>query len=352
LSGQIYPAFGLWEKAIEAAQKAIAIDPDFPFSYNCLATAYIALNRWQEAGNALQQGAARKISLPELPLMQFQLAFLKGDQAGMERALALVRGKPGAEDSLIDVQATALASSGHLRQALSMSMQAADTARRTEQPERAAAFELEAAVREAFAGNALEARRRAVAALGSSHGKDVKYGAAFALALSGELSQSQILANELEKDFPEDTSVKYSYLPELRALFALNSSNKNHGGPAKALEELQVAAPYELGWPTSVFIGYFGALYPIYLRGEAYLAANQGAEAAAEFEKILSHNGIAYWDPLLGKAALLQSGRAFALSGDMGKARQAYQDFLTSWEHADADIPILKQARAEYATLQ
>jgi tetratricopeptide (TPR) repeat protein len=347
LSGQIYPAFGQWEKAIEAAQKAIALDPDFPFSYPCLVTAYLSLNRWQEAGNILQQAAARKIEVPDLLMQAFQIAFLKGDKAGMERAVALGRGKTGAEDFLTDGEAFAQAYSGHIQQARSMSRRAADAARRAQQPERAALFEVEAAVREAFLGNALEARRGAASALDLSHGKDVRYGAAFALALSGDSSRSQTLANQLEKGFPEDTSVRYSYLPELRALFALN-----HGEPAKALETLQVAAPYEMGWPTSVFVGSFGALYPIYLRGEAYLAANQGGEAAAEFQKILSNHGTIYYDPVLGAVARLQLGRAHVLAGDRTKAKSAYQDFLTLWKDADPGIPILKQAKAEYAKLQ
>jgi eukaryotic-like serine/threonine-protein kinase len=350
LSGQIYPAFGQWEEAVEAAQRAMALDPDFPFSYVCLATAYTALNRWPEAETALQLGAARKVGIPELALMKLQFALLKGDHTEIERAAALLRGRSGGEDLLMDVQAFALARSGHLQQARSMSRRAADAARRAEQPERAAVFEAEAAVREAFLGNASEARRRAVAALGFSHGKDVKFGAAFALALSDESSLSQRLANELEAEFPEDTSVRYSYLPELRALFALHQGDGAQ--PAKAIEALQIAAPYEMGWPTSVFIGSFGALYPIYIRGEAYLAAKRGIEAAAEFQRILSHGGIIYSDPLLGTAARLQSARAYTLSGQMVKAKAAYQDLLLFWEDADPDIPILRQARAEYAKLQ
>jgi predicted Zn-dependent protease len=192
----------------------------------------------------------------------------------------------------------------------------------------------------------LEARRSAVSALDLSQGKDVLYGAAFALALSGESSRSQTVANQLEKGFPEDTSVRYSYLPELRALLALN-----HDDPAKALEALRIAAPYETGWPTSVFVGSFGALYPIYVRGQAYLAANQGAKAAVEFQNILSHLGIVYFDPVVGAAARLQLGRAYVLAGDQTKARSAYQDLLTFWKDADPDIPILKQARAEFAKL-
>jgi serine/threonine protein kinase/tetratricopeptide (TPR) repeat protein len=351
LSGQIYPAFGQWEEAMDAGRAAIAIDPDFPFPYVCLATAYLALNRLPEGENTLRQGATRKIGIAELPLMQFQFALLRGDSAATERAAALIRGKPESEDTLMDLQAFAVGRSGHMQEARRISRQAADAARRAEQPERAAVFEVEGAVREAFVGNAAEARRRATAALALSLGKDVKFGAAFALALSGESSRSQQLANQLEKEFPEDTSVRYSYLPELRALFLLNHRDDADRG-AKAIEALQAATPYELGWPTSVFVGSFGALYPIYVRAEAYLAANRGAEAAAEFERVLSHGGISYTDPLLGEVARLQSGRAYAVSGQIGKARGEYQKFLSAWKDADPEIPILRQARAEYAALQ
>ena len=185
-----------------------------------------------------------------------------------------------------------------------------------------------------------------MAALELSKDREVEYGAAFALALSGDSSRSQTLANDLESRFPEDTSVRFSYLPALRALLALN-----HGEPAKAIELLQIAVPYELGAPRSSHTWYFGALYPVYVRGEAYLAARQGAEAAAEFQKILDHRGIVVSDPI-GALAHLQLGRAFALSGDKAKAKAAYQDFLTLWKDADPDIPILKQAKAEYAKLQ
>ena len=227
-----------------------------------------------------------------------------------------------------------------------MTWRAAEAARRAGQRERAALFETESAVRDAFLGNALEARRSAASALELSQGKDVQYGAAFALALSGESSRSQTVAHQLEKGFPEDTSVRYSYLPELRALLALN-----HGEPAKALEALRIAAPYETGWPGSVNVGSFGALYPIYVRGRAYLKANQGAEAAAEFQNILDRAGIAYFDPVVGAAARFHLGQAYVMAGDRTRAKSAFEGLLTFWRDADPDIPILKQARAEFAKL-
>ena len=166
------------------------------------------------------------------------------------------------------------------------------------------------------------------------------------MALSGESYRSERIANQLEKKFPEDTSVRYSYVPELRALVALN-----HGEPAKALEAIKIAKPYETGWPSSVNTGSFGALYPIYVRGKAYLRASEGAKAAAEFQKILDQAGIAYFDPVIGVAARFHLGRAYMMAGDHVRAKQAFKEIVTFWKNADRDIPILKQAQAELAKL-
>ena len=149
-----------------------------------------------------------------------------------------------------------------------------------------------------------------------------------------------------ETRFPEDTVVTFSYLPVIRALLALN-----HREPSKAIELLEVAAPYELGEFGDFSVGFSGSLYPIYVRGVAYLAARKGGEAVREFQKILDHRGIVVSDPI-GALAHVQLGRALALSGDQHKAKAAYQDFLTLWKDADPDIPILRQAKAEYAKLQ
>jgi predicted Zn-dependent protease len=207
-------------------------------------------------------------------------------------------------------------------------------------------FETGVTLWEAFFGNAAAARRGAMAVLELSTSRDVEYGAALALALSGDSSESQRLPKDLEARFPEDTSVKLSYLPVLRAQVALNQ-----GQPSKAIEQLQITVPTELGVPLSWFSGNFGALYPIYVRGEAFLGAHQGPQAAAEFQKILDHRGISATDPI-GALAHLQLGRAFALTGEKTKAKSAYQEFLTLWKDADPDIPILQQAKAEYLNLQ
>ena len=346
LSGFVDQGAGRYEGSIEEAKKAIGLDPDQTFAYVNLGFSYFYLDRPGEAENTLQRASERKLEIPELWLLRYALALLKGDKAGMDRAAALADGKPGGEDWMSHLQALVLARSGQLQQAKRMSRHAIDVARRAGQAERAATYEAGRATWEAFFGNAAEARRSAMAALELSKGRDVEYAVAFALALSGDTSRSHTLAADLETRFPEDTSVKFSYLPALRGAFALND-----GEPLKAIELLQAAMPYELAMPGIGFFGFFGALYPVYLRGEGYLAAHRGSEAATEFQKILDHRGIVVGDPV-GALAHLQLGRAFALAGDMKQAKAAYQDFLTLWKDADADIPILRQAKMEYARLQ
>ncbi len=345
LSGMIYPIFGKWEKTIEEAKKAIAIDPDFPFAYVNLATGYQFFGRLKEAAATLQRASARKLDIPEMLVEQYDLAFVSGDREGMERAIVLGKERTGAEDWLSEHQGFVLAYSGRLHQAREMSRRAVGMARDAGQRERAALFETGATVWEALSGNAPLARQGAMAALALSKGRDVEYGAAFALALSGDSSAVQTIANDLQKRFPEDTSVRFAYLPELRAFLALN-----HGEPSKAVEALQLSLPYELGVPLSWFNGSFGFLYPAYVRGLAYLAGRRGAEAVAEFQKIVDHREFVATDPI-GATARLQLGRALALSGDKTKAKAAYQDFLTLWKDADPDVPIFKQAKAEYARL-
>ncbi len=172
----------------------------------------------------------------------------------------------------------------------------------------------------------------------------MEYGAAFALALSGDDARAQSLADDLGKRFPEDTCVRFTYLPIIRSLRALNQNDSS-----SALEYLEAAAPYDLAIPCSWF-GFFGILYAPYVRGLAFLAAHRYTEAVAEFQKILDHPGIVFTDPV-SPVTLLQLARAFASAGDKAKARAAYQNFLTLWKDADPDIPLLKRAKAEYALL-
>ena len=186
-----------------------------------------------------------------------------------------------------------------------------------------------------------------MAALDLSKGRDVEYAAGLALAFSGGSSRSEGLAADLEKRFPEDTFVKFTYVPVLRALAALE-----RGKPLDSVERLQDALRYELAANgLNVTQLYLGGLHSAYVRGEAFLATHRYAEAAAEFQKILKHRGLVGLDPI-GALAHLQLGRTFVLSGDNTDAKTAYQDFLALWKDADPDIPILKQGKAEYAKLQ
>ena len=345
LSAFVHQPLGNFEKSVQEAEKAIEIDPDFFPGYFNLAETYVLMNRLTDAEHTLQRALERKLETPFFLIELYQVAFLKADQAEQEKVAALGRAKPGVAEWIADQESLSLAYSGHLQEARNMSRHAADLVRQSGRRESAALFYAGAALREAVFGCLYDARRTAGAALGLSEGRDVKYGAALALALAGASSEAQKLANELERQFAEDTEVRFVYLPEIRAVLALGQNQ-----PSKAIELLRIAVPYELGAPLSSTFGFFGSLYPVYLRGMAYLGAQHGAEAAAEFQKILDHRGVVINDPI-GALAHLQLGRAFALSGDYRKAQTAFGEFFDLWQGADPDIPILRQARLEYRTL-
>ena len=349
LSGGVYPPLGEYAKAAQEAKIALGIDPDFSIGYSLLADSYMALERTGEAEKALQQASERRVDIPDFYVQRYVIAFLKNDEAGMEREAAQSKEKPDVDEWISNAEGFVSAYFGHLGDARKMSRRAANLARRAERRETEALYETDAAVREALFGNVSAAKQGAGDALELSKSKDVGYGAAFALALSGDSSRSQALTYDLSRRFPEDTRVQFIYTPTLQALLALN-----HNQPSKAVELLQTTIPYELGTPTEggseLLLG-AGNLYPAYVRGRVYLAAHQGIEAAAEFQKIIDHRGIVISDPI-GALAHLQLGRAYVLAGERTKAKSAYQDFLTLWTGADPNIPILKQARAEYAKLQ
>lgn len=346
LSGFIYTGLGKYERAVAEAQRVLELDPDADIGYSNLAANYMYLGRLGQAEETLRRAADRKLEMPDFIVQRYDMAFLKSDEAAMARELALAQSDPEAEDWILHHEAFASAYTGHLREARKLSLQAGELARHAGHRERAALFETAAALREAFVGNAPAARQSASLALELAKDREVEYGAALALALAGNSSEAQSLADHLEKTFPEDTSVRFSYLPVLRGVLALNRHQ-----PAAAIDLLESAAPYELGTPRSNLQGFFGALYPVYARGEAYLAAGRGTEAVTEFQKILEHRGIVSSD-IIGALAHLQIGRAYARFGNTTKAGSAYRDFLTLWKDADPDIPILRQARTEYAELR
>lgn len=345
LAGFIYPVLGEYEKGAAAGKKAIELNPDVSIAYVNVAFNLVALGRLEEAESILQRASERKLDVPFSLLTELDIAFLRADEPAMERIAARAQGSSGTEDWMFDHQGAALAYVGRLREASVMSQHAADLARQAGHNERAALFETRAALREAFFGNAQAAEALARQAVKLAKDREVEYGAAFALTMAGDSARAETLTDDLEKRFPEDTSVRVNYLPALRARLALN-----HGEPVRAVERLRTAGPNELGMPRSAINGFFGAMYPVYIRGEAYLAVHDGAESAAEFRKILDHRGIVLGDPI-GALAHLQHARALLMSGDKEGAKAAYRDFLSLWKSADPDLPILRQAKAEYMKL-
>jgi eukaryotic-like serine/threonine-protein kinase len=343
--GTIDKTSGRYEEGLAETRKAIEIDPDFGMGYYNLAVNNAYLNRFEEAEKILASARARGLELDEFLMLAYEIAFIKGDQGGMERAAARARSRSGGENWISTEEAYTRAYAGRLREARALTRRAVEHAQQVGERERSAIWEAGAAVREALFENGSEARQRASAALRLSRDRETVYGAAYALARSGEPDQARALADDLEKRFPEDSTIRFHYRPVLRARLALA-----RGETAAAMEVLQAAVPYELGIPRSMINGHFGGFYSIYTRGEAYLAARRGAEAAREFQRVLDHRGIVISDPI-GALARLQLGRAFVMMGDAARAKTAYQDFLTLWKDADAEIPVLQQARAEFARL-
>ena len=346
IGGWVTHGTGQYERGIRASQEAIQLDPAMPFPYASLTTHNLFLDRFSAAESAVRLAAEHKVGLSDFLVYRYYLAFLRGDQAGMDREVA--RGPAEhAADRMSHHQALVLARSGRMGPAREMWERAIALAQQASLRETAAIYEAAVAICEAHFENQAAARDRAHAALKLAKGRDVEYAAAYALALSGDLAEAQRLAAGLEKRFPEDTAVQFEYLPTLHALFALA-----HGAPPDAISRLQKAAPYDFAMPGTAFFGFrmFGGLYPSYVRGQAFLSAGRGEEAAAEFQKVLSHRGIVLADPV-GALAHLQLGRAYKVSGDIVKAKNAYKDFLALWKDADREIPILKHASAEYAKL-
>ncbi|HEU4935609.1 MAG TPA: protein kinase [Vicinamibacterales bacterium] len=336
---------GRFERVIETSQKEIVDDPDRVFGYSNLASGYFFVDRFDEAERVFQRATERKLENPALLLIRYNIAVLKGDKDQIGRIVTLARGKRGEEHQVANAEALALARSGRLKLARQSSSRAMDLARQQGGREAAATYQATRAVWEAVCGNAAEAKENAMAALELLNGRDVEYAAGLALGLSGDSSRSQPLADDLEQRFPEDTFARFTYVPVLRALSALEV-----GKPTDSVERLHIALPYELAVNGLSFRLYLGGLHSAYVRGEALLAAHRYPEAASEFQKILDHRGIVGADPI-GVLAHLQLGRTFALAGDVVKAKRAYGDFLTLWKEADSDVPILVQAKAEYARL-
>jgi tetratricopeptide (TPR) repeat protein len=333
----IYSLMGNYKKSLAMATEAVAISPDSQ-SYANLVDAYIFLNQLDEARTTAAEALSKKLDSPALRIYLYVIAFLQNDAVGMQQHVAWSAGAPGLEDTLLSNEAETAAYFGELQKAREFSRRASASAERAEEMETAASYEVNAALREALFGNAAEARKRAEAALALSTNRDTQYGVALALAFARDGRVAEARADHLAEQFPEDTAVQYCYLPTIRALLALV-----RGDSSKAIEALRPAAPYELGAA--------GGLYPPYARGQVYLAAGEGTEAVVEFQKVSDQPGVVQNDPI-GALVHLGLARAYALQGDMVKSRASYQHFFALWKDADPDIPILKEAKAEYAKLQ
>ena len=332
----IYQNLGQHDKAQAEAQEAVRQNPN-AVAYQLLIASYLHLNRFHEARHWSEEAKAKEFESPNLSRTSYQLSFVQNDTAGMAQQVAQSIGKPD-EQVLEDMEATTSAYCGGLKDALDHSRRAALLASHAGNKELAAVSEGSGALWEAWFENRTDAREKAGKSLDLSKGLGGQSYSALALALSGDISRAESVADDLEKRFPEQTVYVASYFPTIRAQIALSRNE-----PAKAVELLQTAMPYELGR--------FAPMYSAYVRGEAYLASHQGAKAAAEFQRILDHRGVVVNDPI-GSLARLQLGRAYALMGENAKAKGEYQAFLTLWKDADSDVPVFKQAKAEYAKLK
>jgi eukaryotic-like serine/threonine-protein kinase len=342
--GLVDQYLGQYEKSLAHARDALSLQPESGLRYANLAQANLHLGRLEEARSVAGEAQAKNLDSPYLRLYLYQVAFLQNDRAGMAQQVAWATGKPAVENVLLSVEADTASYFGQLGKARISSRQAIASAELAEEREVASSYEAGAALREALFGNEAEARQRSAAALALSSGRLVTFAAGLALALAGDGDHAQKLAEELAKSFPKDTLVNFLYLPTIRGQIAFN-----HHDYLRAIEELKSSAPFELGQPGDS--SFAPSLYPVYVRGQVYLAAHQSKEAAAEFQKILDHRGIVVNGPI-GALAHLGLARAYALQGDTTKARAAYQEFLALWKDADPDIAVLKEAKAEYANLQ
>src|SRR5580700_8011423 len=340
--GVVYGILGDYPKAFAEAQAAFKLNP-VGLNYSNLIGSFIALNRLDEARALAAEAQANKLDSGALRFALYQLAFLKNDQAAMAEQVAWGHGKEGLDDSFLATEADTAAYGGQFRKAEDLTRQAASVAEKTDEKETAAVYLGQAGLRAALFGNSDEARKQAAGALALSNGRDVQFLAAAAFAFAGDTAKAESLATDFTKRFPKDSIVNSIYLPVIRGQIAVDRHDS-----AKALAFLNPELTYDLGSTGQGVVT--PALYPVYVRAEAYLQANHGKEAVAEYQKMIDNRGVIINGPI-GALAHLGLGRAEALEGDTAKARVAYQDFFALWKDADPDVPLLIAAKAEYAKL-
>jgi eukaryotic-like serine/threonine-protein kinase len=345
IMGLNYEYLGRYEQAISEDLKAIQLNPDFGITYSNLMEVYTPLNRLEEAKATYRKALERKLDGPFLHTDMYAVAFLENDAAEMQRQINLTTSMPGAEDWLFSQQSDTAAFSGRLTKARDLSQRAVVSARRNDLNEVAAIWRMNAVVREVEFGNSSHAREAIEEGLKLADTRDSQVLAALVLARAGDSARAQVLADSLEKRFPQNTEINDYWLPSIRAAIQLDRVK-----PVEALKTLEGATPYELAYPRPQLEA--GSLiYPAYLRGQAYLLLHRGNEAAGEFQKFIDQRAVVVNCPL-GALAFLWLGRSRALEGNMVAARESYQKFFTLWKDADPDIPILNQAKTEYAKLQ
>ena len=340
--GNIAANLGNWEKALEETREALRLEPNSATNTANLGFIYASLNRLDDAEAVYKQAEERKLKGELLLENRYLLAFLKGDPEEMGQLASAATGRPGTEHLLLASQADTEAWHGKLRNARELTGRAMELAQRNDAKENAASYQVLAGLREVESGNSKQSRADAEAALSLAPNRDVQAMAALVLARAGDTAGADKLTAELDHAFPLDTLVQRYWLPTIRAAVALQ-----HKDPNGAIELLNAASSIELGQPNNLTV----FLCPVYLRGEAYLMARDGNAAAIEFKKFIDHYGLVANFPW-GALARLGLARAYALQGDTAKARTAYQDFLALWKDADPDLPILLQAKAEYAKLK
>ena len=341
-----YALLGDYEKALAALQRNLRLDPESALSYGNLGGVYLDLNRIDEAKAAFQEEAAKHPDLPDSHRILYNLAFIENDTAAMEREANLAISRPGQEIGMLYLESEVAAFHGQMSRAEVLADRAVESVQRASGKALSAGFLAEHALREALVGNLASAKRGAEEALNFTENSDKHYTratAAIALGLAADSQKPLHVAEDLAQRFPENTSIRFHFLPMIRAAVAIHSANRS-----KAMEVCAAEARFEMGAPQYM---YDLRLYPVFLHGLACLAGHDGAQAAVEFQKIIDHPGITLTEPI-GSLAHLGLGRAYAMSGDSAKARSAYQDFFALWKDADADVPILKQAKTEYAGLK
>jgi len=327
---------GQFEKAIQSASEFIRLEPNAPFGYSHTAPSYMALNRLEEARSILQRAVDAKADNLFIHDELYDLAFLNGDAEGMQRQMKWSEGKPS-EYLLLNDATSVAAAHGQMQKAGELMHRSVQVSDRLGFKETTADTQSFFAVTQAEMGNASKAKELAASSSALAHGRSNMESVAVALALTGEVSRAQAIEDDLSHRFPDDTLLHQVNISVVRALIEMDRK-----APEKAIEALQAATPYELGTNQGLF--------PIYVRGLAYLQAKRGAEAAAEFQKMVDHRGIAPTAPE-HSLAKLGLGRAYVLTGDTAQARAAYQDFFALWKDADPDVPVLKDAKAEYEKL-